>query len=303
MLRIGLPGRLAKATLVLIACAAFGSQARAMRFLTVTDVPTTASWGATSHGMRLSLSLNQTSVSVGDPILATIDLENLGPVREVFLGCNMEDWYDIKIVDGVGRMIPHQRVGPVDCYSTPSSSTLKYDSVLEVTIRLDNIFRISEAGSYTVTATSTLHPPYIPHLDANGNQAYDSPIIASLVSNSTKIVVTTGKASKANVFPADRLRHVRTTLLLERGANIEVAHNLLGHASAWTTLGTYAHLPPTGHASAASIMNEFLAENSSEGTRRVSFSHEDTNKTRETLQGASLVMVGEVGIEPTTPRV
>jgi hypothetical protein len=165
-------------------------EAKALRFLTTADVPNTALWGAMSNGFRLSLSLNSTSVQAGDPVLATIDLENLGPDRDVVLGCNMEEWYDIRIVDSQHRAIPHNRIGqPVDCYSTSPSYSFKHNSVLEITLRLDDKFQIREAGSYSVTAMSILHPPYQFHVDASGKQLYDSPILASPVSNALTISV------------------------------------------------------------------------------------------------------------------
>ena len=163
--------------------------AKALRFLTTADVPSTTLWGAMSNGFRLSLRLNSTSAKAGDPVLATIDLENLGPDREVVLGCNMEEWYDIGIVDGQRRAIPHNRIGPVDCYSTSSFYLFKHNAVLEITLRIDDKFQISEAGSYSVTATSILHPPYQFHADASGKQLYDSPVLASLVSNAMAISI------------------------------------------------------------------------------------------------------------------
>lgn len=140
-------------------------------------------WGQESNGLRLSLSLNERDIQIGDGVLAIIELENLGPDHDVFLGCNMRDWYDIEIVDAQGRTIPHGRLGDQDCYSTPSSSPLKHGSIAEVTIRLNDKFKITEAGSYSITATSTIHLPSMSTTGADGKLTYYEPILASLTSN------------------------------------------------------------------------------------------------------------------------
>ena len=159
---------------------------------TATASPATMSsavWGQESNGLRLSISLSKTNIQVGDTVLAVIDLENLGPDHDVFLGCNMNDWYDIEIVDAKGRTIPHGRFGDVDCYSTPSSSPLNHGSITEVTVRLNDKFKITDAGSYRATAMSTVHLPSISKIGADGKLTYFQPVLATLTSNDVQFSV------------------------------------------------------------------------------------------------------------------
>ncbi|WP_086150507.1 site-specific integrase [Cellulosimicrobium sp. KWT-B] len=55
------------------------------------------------------------------------------------------------------------------------------------------------------------------------------------------------------------LRHTHASLLLAAGVDIKVIQERLGHSSASTTLGTYAHLMPDAHQGAASRLQNLLA--------------------------------------------
>src|SRR6202011_4821666 len=91
-----------------------GTQPGGVEFLTPDNIPSSAAWGPSSQGLRLSLHLNQSKVQMGFPVLATVDLENLGPDREVSLGCDEQTWYDVSIADSQRKAIP-RKPSAMDC--------------------------------------------------------------------------------------------------------------------------------------------------------------------------------------------
>jgi TonB family protein len=159
-----------------------------IQFITPANVPSTAAWGHETSGLRLSLKRNQTDVAVGAPVVATIDLENLGPDQDVDLGCNIREWYRLNIVDRQGRELSHASSDPVDCYSTMGTSQLKHDEVIEVAFPVD-IRAMSEPGLYTLSTTAVLRRPAISRTGADGTSTYDQPILATLTSNIVQLNV------------------------------------------------------------------------------------------------------------------
>ncbi len=175
-----------------------GIHTEGMQFLTTANFPKTMMWGPLSDDLRLSLNADTTGVQVGEPTLVTLDLENLGPDRGLSLGCNMREWYDIRIENWRGRTIPHRPVGSVACYELSTSSVLRQFAVMELTVRLDRDYDMTEAGSYTLTATSVLHLPGRGVVDDKGNRTFEYPILATLTSNPVSINV------RAAASPDDR---------------------------------------------------------------------------------------------------
>jgi hypothetical protein len=166
------------------------SESKAWRDLTVSDVPSTASWGPTVNGLRLSLNVNRTNFRVGDAVTATLYFENLGPDRNLGLECYEWGRYNFSIVDAQGGAIARKPITrTIDCYTNPSSWPLKHDAVIESTLILNDEYDIATAGSYTVTATSTIHLPAFDTVDSNGKQIFNFPILASLRSNDVSVTV------------------------------------------------------------------------------------------------------------------
>jgi hypothetical protein len=148
VLKKHLVGVFATASLAVVICLAVSSEAKAWRYLTVSDVPSTALWGPTVNGLRISLSLDRTNFRVGDAVTATLYLENLGPDRNLGLDCFEWGRYGFCIVDTQGGSIARKPVTrTIDCYTNPSSWPPKHDDVIESTLILNEKYDIAPAGA------------------------------------------------------------------------------------------------------------------------------------------------------------
>jgi hypothetical protein len=139
------------------ACAlslAAAAQSGTIAFQNASEIPSTVQWGPASKGLRLSLGLDRTDTQVGDHILVTLYVENVGPDRNLFLGCNLSGWYSLLIVDSDGTRIPRKPASTSDCYSTPANSLLRHGTAIKYTFYLESAYRIDRPGLYTVTAVS-----------------------------------------------------------------------------------------------------------------------------------------------------
>jgi hypothetical protein len=176
---------LAVSSLVAVLCSINSGAAMATRYLTAADVSSTTPWGPTFQGLRMSLRLFRASVQAGDPVLATVDLENLGPDRSDFLNCKHQDRFEFEIARDQRQAI-RKRVSVESCGSTPESSRLNHGNVVEVTFRLDDKNTLSDPGSYTLSV------------------GFHNRNIASLVSNAVKVVIASRTAGGAYEFLADQ---------------------------------------------------------------------------------------------------
>jgi hypothetical protein len=181
--------RMIAISLAILFCLTAGSEARAWQNITASDVSSAATWGPTVNGLRISLALDRNEFRVGDAVTATLYLKNLGPDRNVFLECIEWARYNFRIEDALGHTIARKPFVGGDCYTNPSSWPIKHDEVIVSTLRLNDEYDVTLAGSYTVTATSTIHLPAFDTADASGKQIFNFPILASLVSNSVAVTV------------------------------------------------------------------------------------------------------------------
>jgi TonB family protein len=188
-------------------------------YLTVASMPSTAVWGPEINGLRLFLSLSRSNLQVGASVLATIDLENLGPDRAIQLGCGgPQNWYQLIIVDSNGLELPQPAAMPADCYSL-GISQLTHSSVIEGTFPLDG-HRISTAGSYTVNATMILRLPSTARTSADGTVTYDQHIVGTLTSNTVRldVVPATPTAKSTPVTTIDATISYRAPLMYPQWA-------------------------------------------------------------------------------------
>ena len=93
------------------------------------------------------------------------------------------------------------------------------------------------------------------------------------------------------------LRHSCATLLIERGANPKAVQAVLGHKTCRVTMEIYAHVTLAALASAANTMDAILRgsannEGTSEGTRPISKSLTEKEKTRNPIRIAGLPELG-----------
>lgn len=160
-----------------------------MQYLTVAELPSGVEWGPQSMGLRLSLGLTRASTRVGDPIIVNIYLENLGPDRDIFLPCAQSTWYTFRIVDTDGGLIERKTGAPLVCSWSPTHSEMKHDEVIKSTLDLKDRYLIANAGTYIVTAESTIHLPAIAWRAADGKPTYVFPILTSLISNDVTLNV------------------------------------------------------------------------------------------------------------------
>lgn len=114
-------------------------------------------WGAETNGLQLSMSLNKTNYSVGEPVWAKMIIRNSGlKVKRVQETLQISD-FKFTILDASGNPVPLTPYGK-EWESRPLIShwnterELKLGDQLKNEHRLDQIWDMSQPGKYRITA-------------------------------------------------------------------------------------------------------------------------------------------------------